>query len=88
MVKITPTAITRLHGKLESQPEGTAVRMTVKNGHVRFRPDTQRKGDLVFQHKGQSVLLIGASTARQTSKRTLDVVKTADGNRLRFTRPV
>ena len=88
MVKITPTAITRLHGKLESQPEGTAVRMTVKNGHVRFRPDTERKGDIVFHHQGQSVLLVGAATARQTSKRTLDVVTTADGNRLRFTRPV
>ena len=88
MVTITATAFSRLHGKLKAQPEGTAVRMTVKNGHVRFRPDIQHKGDVVFAHGGQSVLLIAPSTARRVSRRTLDVIKTADGDRLRFVRPV
>ncbi len=88
MVTITATAYSRLHGKLKAQPEGTAVRMTVKNGHVKFRPDTEQKGDVVFAHRGQSVLLLAPSTARQISRRTLDVVTTAEGDRLRFVRPV
>ncbi len=88
MVKVTATAFSRLQRKLKRQPEGIAVRITVKNGHVKFRPDTEQKGDVVFAHRGQSVLLVGAETAAKISHRTLDVIKTVDGDRLRFSRPV
>jgi len=84
MITITENAFSRLQRKLKSQPSGTAVRMTVKNGHVKFRPDTEQKGDVVFAHGGQSVLLMAADTARRIAKRTLDAVKTVDGKRLRF----
>ncbi|MFO0998862.1 MAG: hypothetical protein U0936_00855 [Planctomycetaceae bacterium] len=88
MVKVTATAFSRLKRKLRRQPEGIAVRITLKNGHVEFRPDKEQTGDVVFAHRGQSVLLVGTDTADKIARKTLDVVKTADGDRLRFTRPV
>ena len=48
MVKVTETALSRLKRKLKRQPEGVAVRITVEDGHVQFRPDTEQKGDVVF----------------------------------------
>ena len=86
MVKVTETALTRLKRKLKRQPEGIAVRITVVNGHVQFRPDTEQKGDVVFAQSGQSLLLVGLDTAERISHRTLDVVKTEKGDRLRFAR--
>lgn len=86
MVKVTDHAISRLQRKLKRQPDGTAVRMTVKGGRVRFRPDTEQQGDVVFSHEDRSVLLIAADTARRVSKRTLDVIETEAGQRLRFVR--
>ncbi len=88
MVTVTATAFSRLQRKLRSQPDGTAVRITVKDGHVKFRPDTEQTGDVVFAHRGHSVLLVAADTAERISTRTLDVVKTADGERLRFVRSI
>jgi len=84
MVTVTEHAISRLQSKLNRQPEGTAVRMTIKAGRVKFRPDTEQQGDVVISHDGQSVLFMAADTARRVSKRTLDVVKTEAGKRLRF----
>lgn len=84
MVTITEKAYSRLQRKLKRHPDGIAVRMTVKDGRVRFQPDAEQKGDVVFTHGGQSVLLMAADTARRVSKRTLDVVKTDDGKRIRF----
>ena len=88
MVKVTAMAFSRLKRKLRRQPEGIAVRITMENGHVEFRPDKEQTGDVVFAHRGQSVLLVGTETADKIARKTLDVVKTADGDRLRFTRPV
>jgi hypothetical protein len=34
------------------------------------------------------VLLVGTETAEKIARKTLDVVKTADGNRLRFIRSI
>jgi Fe-S cluster assembly iron-binding protein IscA len=84
MVKVTETALSRLKRKLKRQPEGVAVRITVQDGHVQFRPDTEQKGDVVFAQSGQSLLLVGLETAERIAHRTLDVVKTIKGNRLRF----
>ena len=87
MVKVTETALSRLKRKLKRQPAGVAVRITVEDGHVQFRPDTEQKGDVVFARSGQSLLLVGLETAQRIANRTLDVVKTLDGDRLRFVRP-
>jgi Fe-S cluster assembly iron-binding protein IscA len=87
MVKVTNTALLRLKRKLKRQPVGVAVRNTVEDGHVQFRPDTEQTGDVVFARSGQSLLLVGLETAKQIANRTLDVVKTLDGDRLRFVRP-
>ena len=84
MVNVTDPAIHRLQDKLEMQPEGFAVRMTVKNGRVKFRPDTHQEGDVVVSHEGRSVLFMTADIADKVSKRTLGVVSTEDGKRLRF----
>ena len=88
MMKITATAFSRLKRKLRRQPEGTAVRITLLDGMVTFRPDTEQKGDVVFAHRGQSILVVAAETAHKIASRTLDVVETAAGERLRFVRPV
>ena len=85
--KVTETALLRLKRKLEQQPDGVAVRITVEDGHVQFRPDTKQKGDLVFARSGQLLLLVGLETAKHIANRTLGVVKTAAGDRLRFVRP-
>lgn len=87
MVKITETAYSRLADKLTNQPEGVAVRITVRKGRVRFRPSRQQEGDTVFQHAGQSLLLVGNKTSRRIANRTLDTVSTTEGDRLRFVRP-
>lgn len=87
-MKITATAFSRLKHKLRRQPEGTAVRIAFMDGQVTFRPDTEQKGDVVFAHRGQSILLVAADTAQKIATRTLDVVETAAGNRLRFVRAV
>ena len=87
MVKVTETALLRLKRKLEQQPDGVAVRITVEDGHVQFRPDTKQKGDLVFARSGQLLLLVGLESAKHIENRTLGVVKTAAGDRLRFVRP-
>jgi Fe-S cluster assembly iron-binding protein IscA len=87
MVKVTNTALLRLKRKLKRQPEGVAVRITVHDGHVQFRPDTEQNGDVVFSQSGQTLLLVGAETAEHISNRTLGVVKTVEGDRLRFVRP-
>lgn len=87
MVTVTQTACSRLAGKLTNQPEGMAVRITLQKGRVRFRPDRRQAGDTVFEHKGQSVLLVGDSTARRIANRVLDTIETTDGERLRFVRP-
>ncbi len=84
MVTVTQPAILRLQRKHKRQPDGTSVRMTAKDGHGKFRPDTQQEGDLVFSHDGRSVLVIAAGTARRVARKTLDVVKTVAGKRLRF----
>lgn len=84
MVTVTDHAIHRLEDKLETQPEGFAVRMKIKNGRVKFRPDTQQEGDVVVSHKGRSVLFMAAEIADKVSKRTLGVVTTEAGQRLRF----
>ena len=88
MVTVTATAYSRLKRKLKRQPEGTAVRITVQDGHVQFRPDTEQKGDVVFAERGRSLLLVGVETAGRIANRTLDVVETRNGGRLRFVRPV
>ena len=88
MVKVTNTAFSRLKHKLRRQPDGTSVRLTVEDGHVTFRPGTEQKGDVVFAHRGHSILVMAADTADRISTRTLDVVKTIDGARLRFVRSV
>jgi hypothetical protein len=54
---------------------------------VQFRPDTEQNGDVVFSQSGQTLLLVGAETAEHISNRTLGVVKTVEGDRLRFVRP-
>lgn len=87
MVKITATAFSRLKRKLKSQPKGTAVRITIEDGYVQFRPDTEQKGDVVFADHGRSLLLVTSETAKRIAHRTLDVVETKDGDRLRFVRP-
>ena len=87
MVKVTATAFSRLKQKLRRQPEGIAVRITVQDGHVQFRPDSEQKGDVVFSDHGKSLLLVGAETAKRIANRVLDVVETRDGERLRFVRP-
>jgi len=87
MVKVTNTALSRLKRKLKRQPEGVAVRITVQDGHVQFRPDTEQTGDLVFSQSGRSLLLVGTETAEHITNRTLDVVRTVEGDRLRFVRP-
>lgn len=84
MVTITENAISRLQRSLKRQPDGTAVRMSIKDGRVKFRRDTEQEGDVVFTHDGRSVLFMAADTARRVSKRTLDVVTTEAGKRLRF----
>ena len=84
MVKVTETAFTRLKRKLRRQPEGIAVRITVHEGHVQFRPDSEQKGDVVFSQHGQSLLLVGKETADRIADRVLDVVETRKGKRLRF----
>jgi len=86
MVKVTETALSRLKRKLKGQSEGVAVRITVEDGHVQSRPDTEQTGDVVFTRSGQSVLLVGLETAKHITNRTLDVVKTIKGDRLRFVR--
>ena len=88
MFTITATAYSRLKLKLKRQPEGTAVRITVPDGLVQFRPDTEQKGDVVFAHRGRSLLIAAAETAGRIAHRTLDVVETQDGDRLRFVRSV
>lgn len=87
MVKVTATAFSRLKQKLRRQPEGIAVRITVRDGHVHFRPDSEKKGDVVFSQHGKSLLLVGSETAGRIANRILDVVETSDGGRLRFVRP-
>jgi Fe-S cluster assembly iron-binding protein IscA len=84
MITVTKHAFSRLQRKLNRQPEGTAVRMTVKDGRVKFRPDTEQQGDVVISHAGRSVLFMEAETAQKVSRRTLDSVKTDTGKRLRF----
>ncbi len=88
MFTITATAYSRLKRKLKRQPEGTAVRITVKDGLVQFRTDTEQKGDVVFGQRGRSLLLVGTETAPRIANRTLDTVETGEGERLRFVRPV
>ena len=88
MVTITATAYSRLKRKLKRQPEGTAVRITVTDGLVQFRNDTEQKGDVVFAQRGRSLLLVGADTVGRIANRTLDVVETREGGRVRFVRPV
>jgi Fe-S cluster assembly iron-binding protein IscA len=87
MIQVTATAFSRLKQKLRRQPEGIAVRITVEDGHVQFRPDSEQKGDVVLSQHGQSLLLVGVETAERIANRVLDVVKTRDGERLRFARP-
>lgn len=87
MVKVTNTAMSRLKRKLKRQPEGVAVRITVRDGHVQFRPDTEQTGDVVFSQSGRSLLLVGLETAKHIANRTLDVVRTVKGDRLRFVYP-
>ena len=90
MVEVTATALLRLKRKLEQPPDGMAVRITVEDGHVQFRPDTKKEGDLVFARSGQLLLLVGLvglETAEHIANRTLGVVKTAAGDRLTFFRP-
>lgn len=85
-MKITVAAFSRLRLKLRSQPKGTAVRIAVDEGLVTFRPDTEQVGDMVFAHGGKSLLVVASDTARRLASRTLDVVETAAGDRLRFVR--
>ncbi|MEO2014446.1 MAG: hypothetical protein ABGZ53_08720 [Fuerstiella sp.] len=84
MVTITEKAFARLQRKLRRHPDGVAVRMTAKDGRVKFQSDTEQNGDVVFTHGGRLVLVMAADTARRVSKRTLDVVATENGKRLRF----
>ena len=86
-MKVTPGAFSRLKEKLRRQPEGIAVRIIVRNGHVHFRPDSEKNGDVVFAQGGQSLLLVGSRTAKRIADRILDVVQTSNGGRLRFVRP-
>ena len=69
MVKVTATAFSRLKRKLRRQPEGIAVRITMENGHVEFRPDKEQKGDVVFAHRGQSVLLVGTERQKRSPEK-------------------
>lgn len=87
-MKITAAAFSRLRFKLRGQPRGTAVRMELEDGLVTFRPDTEQDGDVMYAHGGRLLLVVAADTARRTAARTLDVVETAAGDRLRFARPV
>lgn len=84
MVTITEKAISRLRRRVKRQPDGTAVRMTITDGRVRFRPDTEQEGDVVVKHDGRSLLFMAADTAFRVSKRTLDFIPTEAGKRLRF----
>lgn len=86
MIQVTATAFSRLKQKLRRQPEGIAVRITVEDGHVQFRPDSEQKGDVILSHRGQSLLLVGVETAERLANRVLGVVETQDGARLRFVR--
>ncbi len=84
MVSITQTAYCRLAHKLTNQPDDVSVRITLRNGRIRFRPGRRREGDTVFAHEGHPVLLVGASTGPQIADRVLDTVETSAGRRLRF----
>lgn len=84
MVTLTENAISRLQRKVRRQPDGTAIRMSIKHGRVRFRPDTEQDADVVVTHGGQSILLMAADTAQRVSQRTLDFLPTEAGKRLRF----
>jgi Fe-S cluster assembly iron-binding protein IscA len=87
-MKITAAAFSRLKLKLRGQPEGTAVRIKLEDGLVTFRPDMKKEGDVVFAHRGQSVLVVAPDTAQRIDARTLDVVETTAGDRLRFVKTV
>lgn len=86
MVTVTDNAYSRLKHKLQRQPSGTAMRITVHESQIRFRPDTEQTGDTVFAQEGRSLLLLGQSTAARVIGCTLDVVETQTGGRLRFVR--
>ena len=86
MVTITAPAYVRLAGRRTRQANGLGCRVTVTNGHVQFRADQPQHGDLVFEHEGQSVLMISSSTATLLTSHVLDVVTTDVGDRLRFVR--
>lgn len=83
-MKITTAAFSRLKSKLRGQPTGTAVRIAFRDGQVTFRPDTKQEGDLVFAHRGRSMLLVASEAADRVASRTLGVVETTAGQRLRF----
>ena len=85
-MKITAAAYSRLKTKLRGQPTGTAVRIAFSDGQVTFRPDMKQDGDLVFAHKGKSMLLVAPESAGKVASRTLGVVETASDHRLRFVR--
>ncbi|MFN9717375.1 MAG: hypothetical protein ACK58L_01695 [Planctomycetota bacterium] len=87
-MKITAAAFSRLKFKLRGQPKGTTVRMEFEDGLVTFRPDTEQDGDVMFAHGGRLLLVVASDTARRIASRTLDVVETSSGDRLRFVRPV
>jgi Fe-S cluster assembly iron-binding protein IscA len=86
MIHVTATAFSRLKQKLRRQPEGIAVRITVEDGVVQFRPDCEQTGDVVLSHKGKSLLLVSEETAKRTANKVLDVVEIDGGQRLRFVR--
>ena len=81
MFTITETAGDRLTKKLDKKGavDDSAVRFVRKRHGWKLRIDRPATGDVLFAHKGRTVLVLDADASQRLADRTLDTKDSGSG---------